>query len=140
MDWTNPQEKATEHFSVEDCLLLHTWNRLATEEDGVDFDKLTALCEKLEEVRTLLGCPMNVHCMFRSESYNQSQSISPAKDVHSMNLACDFDCSGNLTIQEVKDKLEPELEKLGIRMEKGTTTWVHIDLRAPGPSGRYFTP
>lgn len=142
MDWTNPQEQVTEHFTVSDCLTLHSWNRLATADDGADFDKLTVLCQKLEEVRTALGCPMSVHCMFRSAEYNIEQKIllPTGHDVHAMNLACDFDCNGSLTIQEVKDVLEPLLDQLGIRLERGTTTWVHIDLHSVGPSGRYFTP
>lgn len=142
MDWTAPNDPVTDHFSVKDCLMLHNWGRLATEADGANFDLLQSLCQKLEEVRSALGCPMNVHCMFRSPQYNIEQKIllPTGMDVHAMNLACDFDASPNLTIQQVKDILEPQLETLGIRMERGTTTWVHVDLRQPGPSGRYFTP
>lgn len=141
-DWTNASDSVTEHFTVGDCLTLHSWNRLATEDDGADFDKLTTLCEKLEEVRDALDCPMKVHCIFRSTAYNQEQKIlmPTGLDVHAMNLACDFDCGSELSIQEVKDKLEPLLDQLEIRMERGTTTWVHLDLHAVGPSGRYFTP
>jgi hypothetical protein len=142
IDWTNPTDQVTEHFTVNDALMLHEWNRLATEGDGADFDKLTALCQMLERVRVILGCPILVHCMFRSTAYNLAQNILPPTglDVHAMNLACDFDCGSVLTIQEIKDTLEPLLDQLGIRMERGTTTWVHVDLHAVGPSGRYFTP
>jgi hypothetical protein len=139
VDWTNGKSQVTEHFNVNDCLMLHSWNRLATEADGADFDKLTALCNKMEEVRAILGVPINVHCMLRSVAYNQAQGIQPNADVHSFSVACDFDCNKSLTIQEVKDKLEPLLDQLQVRMEKGTTTWVHIDLHGVGPSGRYFT-
>jgi hypothetical protein len=142
MDWTNGSEQVTPHFTVNDCLMLHEWNRLATEADGADFDKLTALCQILEQVRSALGVPMSVHCIFRSTAYNLAQNILPptGADVHSFCQAVDFDCNSNFTIQEVKDKLEPLLEQLNIRMEKGTTTWVHIDIHSIGPSGRYFTP
>src|SRR5580693_3755399 len=107
MDWTNGSEQVTEHFTVNDCLMLHEWNRLATEADGADFNKLTALCQILEQVRSALGCPMNVHCIFRSTAYNLAQNILPptGKDVHSFCQAVDFDCNGNLSIQEIKDKL-----------------------------------
>jgi hypothetical protein len=138
IDWTTGNSQVTEHFTVNDCLMLHSWNRLATEEDGADFDKLLILCQKLEEVRDALGSPMNVHCIFRSQDYNKSQSIQPIADVHSMNLAADFDCNDTMSIQDIKDKLVPLLEQLGIRLEFGTTTWCHVDLREPGPSGRYF--
>jgi hypothetical protein len=80
--------------------------------------------------------------MFRSKAYNIEQSIllPTGADVHSMSVACDFDANDTMSIQDIKDKLEPMLEQLQIRMERGTTSWVHVDLRAPGPSGRYFTP
>jgi len=140
IDWTDAQCMVSDYFKVGEALILHNWNRLATEDDGVNFDQIEALCQKLDQVRELLGCPMNVHCMFRSQDYNTSQNINPAADVHSMSIACDFDCNPNMSIDDIKNALEPQLASLGIRMEKGTTTWVHVDLRAPGPSGRYFTP
>ncbi len=139
IDWTNPECRVTEHFKVKDCLMLHSWNRLATEADGADFDKLIALCNKMEQIRNVLGAEVNVHCMYRSQAYNQSQGIKPEADVHSFSLAADWDSNNTYTIQEVKDKLEPLLEELQIRMERGTSTWIHVDLRAVGPSGRYFT-
>lgn len=137
IDWTDPKAQVTPHFTVNDSLMLHSWNRLATEADDADFDKLTALCQKMEEIRELLGCPINVHCMFRSQGYNTAQGIKPVADVHSMSLACDFDCNPSMGIQDIKDKLEPQLESLGIRMEFGTTTWCHIDLHPVG-NARYF--
>lgn len=140
MDWTNPTEQVTEHFSVNDCLMLHNWKRLATEDDGLDLEKMTALCQVMEQVRAALGnIPINVHCMFRSTAYNLEQNILPptGKDVHSMSMACDFDCGSAMSIQQVKDTLEPQLEQLGIRMEFGTTTWVHIDTHPVG-NARYF--
>jgi hypothetical protein len=144
MDWVSPDSKVTEHFTVSDACMLHSWNRLANDMDGFTDDmktKLIALCQKMEEVRTFLGCPINVHCMFRSAQYNIEQKIllPTGMDVHAMGLAVDFDCAPHMTIDQIKAKIEPQLESMGIRMEKGTTTWVHLDLHAPGPSGRYFT-
>lgn len=142
IDWSNPGDKITPHFSVGEATSLRNWNRLANEDDdGLTVDIRASLldtCVIMEAIRAHLGSPILVHCMFRSEKYNTEQGIHPAKDVHSMGMACDFNCPG-VSIQEVKDKLEPVLEKFNIRMEKGTTTWVHIDTRQPGPSGRYFT-
>lgn len=139
-DWSNPLDKVTPHFTVGDALMLHAWGRLAAPgPDGVDTTLIQELCLKMEEIRTALGCPIFVHCMFRSVAYNQAQNIQPAADVHSMSLACDFDAGGILSIDEIKAKLEPLLPQLGIRMERGTPTWVHIDLHSVGLSGRYFT-
>jgi hypothetical protein len=138
LDWSNPECIVSKYFSVNNCLLLHNWNRLATEADGYDSTQLLNLCVKLDQIREILGFPMNIHCIFRSQDYNASQNIAPVHDVHSMSIACDFDCAPHLTIDQIKDILRPRLEELGIRMEFGTTSWVHVDLRAPGPSGREF--
>lgn len=138
IDWTDGTDKVTEHFTVQDACMLHHWNRLATADDGMDPAKLQALCEAMEKVRDVLGCPMNVHCMFRSPAYNVEIG-APEHDVHSQNLACDFDCGAALTIQQVKDKLEPLLESMGLRMERGTTSWVHVDTHPVG-NARYFNP
>jgi hypothetical protein len=141
VDWTDGNSSVTEHFNVSDCLTLHNWNRLATEADGADFDKLTTLCQKMEQVRSVLGCPINIHCMFRSTAYNLEQNILPPTglDVHAMNLAADLDANEHLTIQQVKDLLQPQLESLGIRMEDNghNASWVHLDLH-PVINNRFF--
>jgi len=142
IDWTDATHNITPHFTVGDAITLHSWNRLATEEDGLDDEAkviLITLCQKMEQVRTHLGCPIKVHCMFRSQEYNKEVVKAIPNDVHAQSLACDFDCLPNLSFDEIKEKMEPVLEDFGIRMERGTTSWIHLDLRAPGPSGRYFT-
>jgi hypothetical protein len=147
IDWTNPNCQVTTHFTVNDCLMLHNWNRLATANDGINFTTITELANRLESVRVILSlslgrdCSMNVHCMFRSCEYNKEQNIElpNGNDVHSMSMACDFDCNQYFTIAQVKSALLPHLSVLGIRMEQGTTTWVHIDIH-PVINERYFLP
>jgi Peptidase M15 len=136
MDWTNPKDHVTPHFTVADACLLHAFNRLGTPTDGMDPAKLIVLCQKMEEIRELLGYPINVHCMFRSPEYNLKIG-APAHDPHSTNAACDFDCNPHLTIAQVQGILEPKLEALGIRMERNTATWCHIDLWPVGHN-RFF--
>lgn len=143
IDWTNENDNITAHFTVRDALLLHSYNRLANESDGLTEegkDSLVKLCEKMEEIRDLLDCPVSVHCMFRSQEYNKTIGAIP-NDVHAQFLACDFDCNKNMTCDEVKAKLLPELETLGIRMENNGqgAAWIHIDLH-PVMHNRYFTP
>lgn len=136
MDWTKPTDHVSPHFTISDACLLHAFNRLATAADGMDTAKLIALCAKMEQIRGILGQPINVHCMFRSPEYNLKIG-APAHDVHSMSLACDFDCAPHLTIAQIQAILEPQLEQLGIRMERNTPTWVHVDLH-PVMNARYF--
>jgi len=140
IDWTSATSNVTDHFLVGDCIALHAWNRLATAEDGLTEDgkqKLIALCVKMEQVRAFLGCSINVHCMFRSQDYNAKVVKAIPNDVHAQNLAVDFDCNGHYTIDELHAKLEPELERFGMRMERNTPTWVHLDLHAV-VNARYF--
>lgn len=142
MDWTNPDEQVSKHFKVSEAITLHAWNRLAIDADGLTDeikDAIVATCNKMDEIRDFLGCSMNAHCIFRSVEYNEQVLKSLPHDVHSMGEAIDFDCNGTFTIDELHAKLEPVLEQYGIRMERGTTSWIHLDTRAPGPSGRYFT-
>jgi hypothetical protein len=142
LNWADATCKITEHFTVGEAIALHAWNRLATEDDGLTDEvkaQIVKLCTIMESVRTLLNVPINTHCIFRSVKYNQEVLKSLPNDVHSFGQAVDFDSNPALTIQQVKDILEPKLESLNIRMEKGTTTWVHLDTHAVGPSGRYFT-
>lgn len=140
IDWNSPDCKITTHFTVGDACMLHTWNRLANETDGFNDQmkmKLVALCNKMEEIREFLGCSMNVHCMFRSQQYNKEVVHAIPNDVHAQGLAIDFDCNQTMTIEQLHAKLEPVLEKFGLRMERNTATWVHLDTHPVG-NARYF--
>lgn len=140
IDWTDPAAAVTAHFTVKDCLWLGRWNRLANEKDGLTDDikiELIRNCLKMEEIRTILGCAMNVHSMFRPPEYSVLVGGSMT-DVHVKAQAWDYDCLPTLTIEQVRAKLLSKLQLLNIRMEQGTDTWIHNDRRAPGPSGRHF--
>lgn len=141
VDWSDEKCPITEHFTVKDALFLHAWGKLACiDKDGVLLHRIVTLCQKLEQIRTLLNdTPMNVHSMFRSIAYNRDQNINPVNDVHSQSVAADFDCLPRYSIEQVKERLRPSLVKLNIRMERNTPTWVHVDTRIPGPSGREFS-
>src|ERR1700676_5519498 len=121
IDWNDTKCQVTEHFRVGGCIMLHSWNRLANESDGLTDDgknKLIVLCQKMEEIRAILGCPINVHCMFRSPDYNSQVVKAIPNDVHAQFLACDFDTNSSHTIDEIHSILEPILERLGVRMEQ----------------------
>lgn len=142
INWSDPNQKISEHFTVKDCLMLHNWNRLATSADGADFQKLTILCEKMEQIRNILQCPINVHCAFRSVEYNNSQGIKPSADVHSFSQAMDWDANSKYTTDQIKEILKPYLDSLEIRMENNgpNAGWIHTDFHSVGPSGRFFNP
>ena len=141
IDWTDATVQVTDHFTVKDALFLHSWGRLATEADGANFDTILATMQMLEQVRLVLDCPVTVHCTFRSQAYNHSQNITPVADVHSQGLAVDFDTNDTMSTDDVKTKLMPVLESMGIRMEDNGAgaSWVHVDRHAVGHA-RFFKP
>lgn len=141
IDWKDGSCQVTPNFTVKECLYLHAWERLADINiEHVYTYRIAALCGKLELIRALVGDkPLNIHSMYRSPQYNESQFIHPHEDVHSESLAVDFDCLPFLGIEDLRQRLRPHLEALGIRMERGTKKWIHIDMREVGPSGREFT-
>lgn len=141
IDWTDPEAQVSTYFKVKECLYLPTWSRLANESDGLNDDikaHLEALCSKMDQVRDMLGCSMNVHCIYRPPAYNLVIG-APENDVHSLGQAIDFDCMPNISCDQVRAKLVTELDKYEIRMERGTTTWIHLDIHPVGVQ-RYFYP
>lgn len=75
----------------------------------------------------------------RTEHYNKL--VGGAKDsAHKEGLAIDFAING-VHADFVRERLKGELTSLEVRMQKHKpgTGWVHLDLRKPGPSGRFFT-
>lgn len=76
--------------------------------------------------------------MYRPPEYSISVG-GHAHDVHTRGTAIDFYPIG-MTCEEAKSLLRPHLAALGIRMERGTDVWIHLDTHEPGPSGREFMP
>jgi uncharacterized protein YcbK (DUF882 family) len=141
LDWNDPNSLLSQYFRVHEALYLPTWGRLATEDDGLTDEikeNLLDLCSKMDQIREFLGFPMNVHCMYRPPSYNLVIG-APENDVHSLGQAVDFDCNPDLTIDEIRDKVLPVLDKYNIRMERNTSTWIHLDTHPVG-NARYFYP
>lgn len=141
IDWFNSSALVSAYFAVSQCLFLPSWHRMANELDGLNLEikaNLVRLCNKLDVVQTILGSPLKVTSMYRPPDYSPTVGGS-STDVHTKGMACDFYVEG-LTIDSIKERLVPLLEGLDMRMEQGTDTWIHLDIRAPGPSGRNFKP
>lgn len=141
INWSDPHYTVTDHFTVHDCIWLPHWGRLANESDGLDIsmkDQILQTAEMAEEIRAIFNCPMLVTSMFRPKIYSPLVGGNE-HDVHTKGLAIDFTTHPHLTIESAKNLLRPHLAALDIRMEKGTSNWIHIDRREVGPSGREFT-
>lgn len=75
----------------------------------------------------------------RTEHYNKL--VGGAKDsAHKEGLAIDFVVTG-VHADFVRQRLKPDLSALEVRVQnhKPGTGWIHLDLKKPGPSGRFFT-
>lgn len=143
IDWTNSEAQVSTYFKVKECLFLPSWGRMANESDGLNNEikaNLEALCAVLDQIRASLACPMRVHCMYRPGPYSALVGGS-ATDVHTRGLAVDFDCDSDMTCDQVKELLMPQLEAWGVRMENNGdgAGWVHIDT-APVGHARFFLP
>jgi uncharacterized protein YcbK (DUF882 family) len=138
MDWTDPSQMVTPHFSLHDCLWLPSWKQLAVPSIP-EQTNLLALCALLEQVRSALGDkPIRIHCMLRPAAYNSSVGGAP-RSAHIEGMAADFDVQG-LVCDDVRATLEPLLESLNCRMECNPgSDWVHLDL-AQVTYRRYFVP
>jgi Peptidase M15 len=140
--WTDPKCQVTDNFTVHDCLWLGQWGRLANEKDGLSeeiCEKLIIACENAEKIRSILSCKMLISSMYRPPQYSPLVGGS-STDVHTQGIAFDFVPNTILSVEAAKELIRPNLDSLNLRMEKGTTTWIHIDSKAPGPSGREFIP
>lgn len=142
IDWTDLNYLITEHFSVKDALWLDHWTRLANESDGLTegfYSELLETCLMAEDLRAILGVPLEVTSMFRPPGYSVLVGGS-STDPHTLGIAIDFKPIG-LSTDQAKIILLPILEKLGIRMENNgqRSSWVHCD-RAPVVHNRYFLP
>ena len=131
IDWTNPDCNITQNFKVKEAITLHHWNRLADESDGLDDqmkENLIKTCEMMEKIRSFLGIPLNIHCMFRSEDYNKLIG-APVNDPHSRGQAADYDGNPDISCDEIKVKLMSQLDPMSIRMEDNGhgASWVHCD-------------
>lgn len=162
IDWNDPKCKISKYFTVKEAIWLPEWKRLGNlPEDCLTDeikDNLVETFAWMDDVRDWVGKPINVHLAFRSMAYhldlykrmnaaNQAagrpEQHVPMGSQHLSGNAVDFDVSGE-KCEDIEKKIieEGKLDEWNLRMEsKGSpTSWVHLDSKTPGPSGRYFKP
>lgn len=144
IDWSNPNTRVSEYFTVRECLWLPSWHRLANEFELIDEMKLNLieLCKGLDKVRDFFKAPIITHCMLRPFPYNILVGGAP-NSAHLMGQACDFHIQGlegPVHCDNVRSVLVPSLESLHMRMEdRPGSDWIHVDI-APVTHSRYFKP
>jgi len=145
IDWAKPSDSISKYFAVHDAIYLPSFQRLATEADGLtDLVKasLLVLFAKMDVVREILDKPIRSHCGFRPRGYNilVGGSKGSAHLSEGPWAAYDWDAEGQLC-SETRSILLPHIEGLGLRMEDTTGPWVHTDTRPVPPGGaRFFKP
>lgn len=116
------------------------------EPDQEQLVNLTALVEKLNEVRAVWGKPMIITSGLRSREqhdliYQKMGKKAPGGSCHLSGEAADiYDRDGRLAAY-LMDNLGL-LERLGLYLEEPTVTrgWVHLQTRRPGSGRRVFQP
>ncbi len=105
------------------------------------YKNIIRIASKLEAIKGRFGNkPIIIKSWYRPSFYNDMVKGSPLSP-HISGEAVDFNIL-TYSCDEVRKGLESELERLQIRCERlpEGSPWVHIDLRPPGPGGRFFTP
>lgn len=151
IDWSNPKSQISEHFTVHDATYLPTW-RIYHQPSEAEKKAILETALKLEQVRSLLERPLNVHCWIRPSSVNCPNApsyhgrnynalVGGAKNSpHIYGQAVDFNPL-SMTCGDARAILVEHLSDLGIRMENIEGNWVHIDTRCPLPGHpRFFRP
>lgn len=151
MDWTNPEEKISNHFTVKEACWLPSWQVMhcPSEEEKANILKQAA---KMDAIREFLGVAIHVHCWIRPGALNNPDSDKNGQDynafvggahnsTHKLGLATDYSASG-MNCDDVRALLEPKLDEWELRMEKlPNSNWVHNDCGdLPAGGHRYFIP
>lgn len=138
ISWNDPSCKISKYFTVKEACWLPSWSKLysPSDEEKANILKMAIV---MDEIRNLIGLPINTHCWIRPTSYNAAIG-GAAHSMHLSGLAVDFDCGENCDI--TRTKLIPLMKTLGIRIEdKPGSNWVHVDIKpVTSETQRFFKP
>jgi uncharacterized protein YcbK (DUF882 family) len=147
INWNNPKDKISKYFTVHEATYLPKWNCCHAPSD-IEKTEILKLAAIMDVIREQMGSPITVHCWIRPNSvncpgniyhgqdYNSASGSTAKRSAHIYGQAVDFSVKG-VDFKKVKDILLPQLEFLGLRMEKATTNWIHLDI-AQVINNRYF--
>lgn len=151
VNWSNPSDKISKYFTVKEACWLPSWGimHVPSEAEKANIMKMAAI---MDVIREKVGKPISVHCWIRPTSvncpgsahhggnYNLAIGSTALHSAHIIGKAVDWDCGTNC--DDVRTLLAPQLEAMGLRMEKMPGgNWVHNDCADVPPGGvRYFIP
>lgn len=126
------------NFTWQDALFLHKWEMCVFPPDNIE-QQIILTAHVMQKIHDYFGKPITVTSWLRPKAYNAfigSKDTSP----HLEGKAVDFQVA-EYTADQVRAMLMPKLDEFMIRMERNPfSDYVHIDVRDPGPGGRYFDP
>jgi hypothetical protein len=138
----NPTQKISKYFTWNEALWLNEWDRLATEEDGLNqiiIDNIIMHAKKMDILRDWFNLPIKIRSWYRPKKYNIFIG-GAEKSSHMLGFGTDWDNGMDCDIVRkniVDNKL---LEKLELRCEdKPKSDWVHTD-SSKVIKKRYFKP
>lgn len=116
----------TKHFKLSEAIKSDTANRLGISNDpsADDLATIHRTAIKMEEVRRILGKPINVSSWYRNEAVNKAVGGVPSSQ-HRKGEAVDFKASG-LTIAEAIQILLDNANELNYDQLIKEPSWVHI--------------
>lgn len=159
IDWANPKAGITSHFTVGEALLLPRWKQYHrptyTERANIQI-----LAGTMEAVREIVGKPIAVHCWIRPVRANLAHPANTDRthdgedynalvrgwqnSMHIFGRAVDFHVKGypgEAGCREIRKRILPHLDALGLRMEDVDGGWVHLDNKPVAAGGnRFFKP
>lgn len=142
IDWGDQASKISQYFTVKEALWLPRDNRMATPTEYLICTAgIWSHAQRMDMVRDFFRKPIVVHCWYRSPGYNLATPGAAKHSAHLEGIATDFHVDGLSVSDAIASILGMGmLEKWDLRMERNTTTWIHLDSRQPGIGGRFFLP
>lgn len=130
------------NFRWKEFLYLKQWE-LYVHPTTVQAENIRKTAFIMERIRSIFGRPLTITSGLRPEQYNRKIKGAP-NSAHVQGLACDFvvkDLEGIVGCEHARVLIKPYLDVWSFRMEdKADAGWIHIDLREPGKTGRFFKP
>lgn len=131
-------EQLESNFKLGEFLWLPQWEIYAFPTE-TQYIKICLLANKMQMIRDLFDCPINIHCALRPQHYNNL--VGGAKNSqHLYGAACDFDVE-DMDCDSARIQLLDKLDEFEIRMEDlPGASWIHIDLNYSKDGNSFFKP
>ncbi len=150
INWSDPKEKISKHFTVKEATYLPSWKVYHTPSED-EKEEIVKLAKIMDIIRDRIGKPIVVHVWIRpiqanipgdsrnGENYNLFIGSKSKRSGHIFGQAIDFHVKGVSDFTALRILIKPWLDELNIRMEDIEGNWIHIDTKPVGHN-RFFKP